>query len=69
MIMTKDDLKLYLKADKYALERKRDKPSFGDVIWKYEILLRKAEYYFNNRGGGGINYYHFTTDIVKIYLV
>ncbi len=53
MIMTKDDLKLYLKADKYALERKRDKPSFGDVIWKYEILLRKAEYYFNNRGGGG----------------
>ena len=47
MIQSKSDLLIYLAADKLALGRKRKKPSFTDVIWKYEILLRKCEYYNN----------------------
>lgn len=47
MIKNKVDLKEYLKADKIALERKTEKPKSLDFIWKYEILLRKSEYYKN----------------------
>ncbi len=52
MIYTKDDLKQYLEKDKFALKINRKKPKlFGDEIWKYQIALRKLEYYTNNRGG------------------
>mgnify|MGYP001065105101 CR=1 FL=1 len=47
MIKSKADLNEYLKADKIALERKRKRPSGLDVIWKYQILLRKCEYLKN----------------------
>lgn len=49
MIKNKVDLKRYLEQDKIALYRKNDKKPklFGDVIWKFEILLRKTEYYNN----------------------
>lgn len=47
MIRSKDDLKQYLYADKVALGRSKKRPSFTDIIWKYEILLRKCEYYNN----------------------
>lgn len=51
MIQTKEDLKEYLKCDQYALHQEgRHSPRFGrDEIWRFEILLRKAEYYTNNR--------------------
>lgn len=50
MIKTKEDLKFYLLADKIALKipNKRKKPRmFLDLIWKYQIILRKCEYYKN----------------------
>ena len=50
MIRTKIDLLEFLEADKKALGRKGKKPKMNDVIWKYEILLRKCEYYGNSRG-------------------
>lgn len=51
MIKTKKDLKEYLLCDQYALHQEgRRKPRFGrDEIWRFEILLRKTEYYTNNR--------------------
>lgn len=49
MIATKKELEYYLERDAIALrarERKRPK-LFGDEIWKFQITLRKAEYYQN----------------------
>ncbi len=52
MIKTKSDLKYYLDSDKKALGIDRRKPRiFSDEIWKYEIILRKREYYQNQRDG------------------
>lgn len=50
MIRTKNDLKEYLRCDQYALRQEgRRRPRFGrDEIWRFEILLRKVEYYTNN---------------------
>ena len=52
MISSRKDLKEYLLADKKQLGiiRKFPRP-FTDEIWKYEITLRKYEYWMN-RGGG-----------------
>lgn len=50
MIANKRDLLEYLKADKHALGRMGKKPKMNDVVWKYEILLRKCEYYGNTKG-------------------
>lgn len=50
MIQTKEDLKKYLINDKKALGKTYTRPKlFNDEIWKFEILLRKTEYYYNNR--------------------
>ena len=49
MIQTKSDLKYYLEQDAVALRcetRKRPK-LFGDEIWKFQRILRRAEYYNN----------------------
>ena len=48
MIRNKKDLKQYLKQDKQQLGiiRKYPRP-FTDEIWKYEIALRKYEYWLN----------------------
>ena len=51
MIKNKADLQEYLEADKNALGRKGKAPKMYDVVWKYEILLRKCEYYSNSKGG------------------
>ena len=49
MIKTKSDLKYYLQRDAVALKRKKKHPGlFGDEIWKFQIILRKAEYYTNS---------------------
>lgn len=50
MIKNKKDLQEYLEADRIALGRQGKKPKINDVIWKYEILLRKSEYYGNSKG-------------------
>jgi serine O-acetyltransferase len=48
MIQSKADLKRYLEQDRIALYRKSKRPRIaGDEIWRYEILLRKTEYYMN----------------------
>ena len=48
MIESKKDLKEYLEADKVSLDISRKKPKlFGDCLWKFEIILRKHEYYLN----------------------
>lgn len=53
MIQDKNDLKRYLDRDRIALNHINEKrPHFyGDEIWKYEILLRKVEYYINCKKG------------------
>lgn len=47
MIQSRNDLGFYLSADKYILGIKRSRPSYFDEIWKYQIALRKAEYFLN----------------------
>ena len=53
MINTKSDLKEYLFQDKVQLgiNRRFPKP-FSDRIWRYEIVLRKYEYWLNKKNGG-----------------
>ena len=54
MIQTREELKLYIEKDRIALWQTRKKPRFvwsgsiAQLIWKYEIKLRKYEYHFNN---------------------
>ena len=47
MITNKRELYDYLNADKRSLGRTARRPGFTDLIWKYEIHLRKCEYYHN----------------------
>ena len=51
MIRSKEELRQYLETDKIALDRKGKRPSFTDVIWKFQINLRYYEYYLNCRSG------------------
>lgn len=46
-IHSKEDLKYYLKQDRIALKRPSGIVLSKDRIWKFEILLRKSEYYCN----------------------
>ncbi|RRO22859.1 serine O-acetyltransferase [Flavobacteriaceae bacterium 14752] len=49
-IKNKKELRFFLEADKFAL-KKIGKPNLlGDYIWKFQILLRKCEYYRNKNG-------------------
>ncbi len=74
MINSKEDLKRYLYCDKLALGISRTSPKFGpnrDIIWKYEILLRKCEYLKNcpsffNRILYFINIYRFQILSIKL---
>ena len=49
MIKNKQDLKFYLAADKFALGITKQRPSFNDEVWKFQIALRKVEYYKSNQ--------------------
>lgn len=51
MIDCKETYIRYREQDRIALGRKQDRHPrlFGDEIWKFEILLRKVEYYTNCR--------------------
>lgn len=49
MIDSKKAYKYFLECDKKALGITKKRPSIiGDEIWKFEILLRKTEYYKNS---------------------
>ncbi|AYK14901.1 MAG: serine acetyltransferase [Methanosarcina flavescens] len=48
MIRSKADYDFYLRADKLASGKKYRRPKLiGDDIWKFQRLLRQAEYYTN----------------------
>ncbi len=47
MIGSKNELKFYLAADKFALGIDHSRPGSRDDVWKFQILLRKVEYYRN----------------------
>lgn len=50
MIKSKEDLKRYLAMDKYALQMTRRRSKLLgelDEIWRFQIVLRKHEYYRN----------------------
>lgn len=52
MIKSKEDYLYYLEADRIALGEQRKNPHLisiweSDIIWKYQILLRKVEYLHN----------------------
>ena len=49
MIKSKEELVEFLDADKKSLGRAGKKPVHSDVIWRFEILLRKYEYYYNKK--------------------
>lgn len=51
MIITKQDLEYYLLEDAKKFGKKQgEKPRlFHDRLWKYQILYRKTEYFYNNR--------------------
>lgn len=51
MICSKENYLEFLKADKEQLKRTTTKPKFNDYVWKFEILLRKCEYYNNCKKG------------------
>lgn len=51
MINSKKEYLYFLEQDKKMLNRKRKRPKINDQIWKYEILLRKCEYYYNCKKG------------------
>ena len=47
MIQSKADLREYLEADRIHLGYRYKKPKLRDIVWRYEIYLRKSEYYNN----------------------
>lgn len=57
MIQCREDYRYYLEADRIALGEKRVRPHLisiweADVIWKFQRLLRKAEYLHNCKMSG-----------------
>ena len=57
MIQNKKDYLYYLEADRIALGEKRKNPHVisiweSDIIWKFQRLLRKAEYLHNCKSSG-----------------
>ena len=49
MIKDRTDLMDYLESDRLSLGRTIRKPVMSDYIWRFEILLRKYEYYYNKK--------------------
>ena len=49
MIQSKQDLKRYLEQDQIALGKKNQRRPklFGDEVWRFQILMRHAEYHMN----------------------
>lgn len=62
MIQSKTDLAEYLEADRFALARKGRFPFITDLVWRYQRLMRKCEYWLNCRRdpvGRLVYYYHY----------
>ena len=52
MIQSKKDYLYYLECDKVAMRKTRKHPAYKhDIIWTFERLLRKCEYYENCKKG------------------
>lgn len=52
MIDSKKDFYYYLECDKVALQQTHQKPRYKhDIIWTYQILLRRCEYISNCKSG------------------
>lgn len=73
MIKSKEDYLFYLEADRVALGIKRKKPNFfGNHIWKWQRLLRKAEYLYNCKRGFFwriyYNYIYFKFHYYSVFL-
>lgn len=69
MIKNKEDLKYYLEQDRLNLHKDYIKPKWNDEIWKYEILLRKCEYYLNKEKKNifdKIRYHHLSKKYHKL---
>ena len=50
MISSKEELQFYLAADKFSLKKTYKRPRiFFDEIWRYQILLRRSEYFENTQ--------------------
>lgn len=47
MIQSKEDLAFFLAADKFSLGKHYPRPRYYDFNWKFQILLRRLEYYSN----------------------
>ena len=66
MIQNKNDLQYYLKRDQIADDFIGNRPKiiggWPNVIWKYKIFLRKAEYYKNKVNEDGTIDRSLTTD-------
>lgn len=45
MIKSREDLRFYLEADKFALNRSQTRPTIVDWVWRYQILLRRVEFH------------------------
>jgi len=49
MISSRKELQFYLAADKFCLKKERKFPRLTDYVWRFQIYLRKVEYYSSNR--------------------
>ncbi|CAM6665326.1 TPA: hypothetical protein ODN87_002813 [Escherichia coli] len=50
-IMNKNDLKYFLECDRVSLGKTHKKPRLmRDYVWRFQILLRKTEYWSNQKG-------------------
>lgn len=59
MIQNKADLKRFLMMDKIALGVTKKHPSLiGDEVWKFEIVLRKHEYYSNCKNKNLLRFFY-----------
>lgn len=57
MINNKKELVYYLECDRVALGKSTSKPKlFGDEVWKFQICMRKMEYY--SKIGGVLKWYY-----------
>ena len=51
MISSREEYFEYLREDKIALERDRNRPGTLDYVWRFQRLLRRAEYLKNCKSG------------------
>lgn len=56
MINSKEELDFFLDADRFALGKKGNPKFYRDKIWKFQIALRKCEYYKGQSGLGKIRF-------------